>query len=226
MTISKAAANGNFTDHTRRVPAVLASSTFPRRDAVIPPSVAAAWGLRTTPVGVIVAGTSSPTSKQAQAAQAALSRLGMPGGLYTENGYQDQYRVGLVALLGASSFIALAAAMIATALAGVDSRPDLQTMAAIGASPRIRRRLSAARAGVIAGIGCLLGTACGFVAPIGYLGVQNALAAHNNDSSRYPITIPWWPNIAGVLIVLPLLATVGGYAFSRSRLPSERAHAT
>jgi putative ABC transport system permease protein len=218
--------NGDSHDLMHQMPAVLVPTTFPRYDAVIPSSVAARWGLHTAAVGVVVAGSTSPSSKQAQAAQAALSRLGITSGLYTENGYQDQYRVGLVALLGASSFIALAAAMIATALATVDSRPDLQTLAAIGASPRVRRRLSAARAGVIAGIGCLLGTACGFVAPIGYLGVQNALAARNGDSSRYPITIPWWPNITAVLILLPLVAAVAGYVFSRSRLPSERSRAT
>ena len=226
VDISTSTPSGNASDKSRRVPAVLAPSTFTRRDAIIPPSIAARWGLRTAPVGVIVAGSTSPTSQQAQAAQAALSRLGIAGGLHVENGYRDQYRVGLVALLGASSFIALAAAMIATALATVDSRPDLQTLAAVGASPRVRRQLSGARAGVIAGIGCVLGVACGFVAPIGYLGVQNALAARNGDMSRYPITIPWWPNIIGVLVVLPLLAAAGGYLFSRSRLPSERSRAT
>ena len=143
-----------------------------------------------------------------------------------ENGYQAEYRVGLLALLGAAGFIALAAAMIATMLATVDSRPDLETLGAIGASPRVRRQLSAARAAVTAGIGCGLGVACGFVAALGYIEAQNTVSAREHNLSRLPIDIPWWPNILGVLVVLPLLAIAGGYLFSRSRLPNERARAT
>ena len=209
-----------------RIAAVLVASSYRRFDAVIPPRAMAAWRLPVATSGVLVAGTTALTGRQQQAAQAALARLDIPGGLTVENGYQPQYRVGLLALLGASGFIALAAALIATMLATVDSRPDLQTLGAIGASPRVRRRLSAARAAVTAGLGCGLGVACGLVAALGYIGTQNTVSARAHSLARLPFAIPWWPDILGMLIVLPLLATAGGFLFSRSRLPSERARAT
>ena len=224
---STISSNGVASKNSRhRIAAVLVSSSYPRFDAVLPPAVMAAWKIPVATSGVLVAGASPPTNKELQAAQAALSRLGISGGLTVENGYQAQYRVGLLALLGAAGFIALAAAMIATMLATVDSRPDLETLGAIGAGPRVRRRLSAARAAVTTGIGCGLGVACGFVAALGYIEAQNTVSAREQNLSRLPIAIPWWPNILGVLIVLPLLAAAGGFLFSRSRLPNERARAT
>ena len=60
-----------------------------------------------------------------------------------------------------AGLITLGAAAIATGLAAVDGRADLSTLAAVGASPRVRRALSLSQSGVIAGPRSLLGAIVG-----------------------------------------------------------------
>ena len=63
----------------------------------------------------------------------------------------------LTVLAIVAGVITLGAAAIATGLAAADSRADLGTLAAVGASPGVRRALSLSQSGVIAGLGSLLG---------------------------------------------------------------------
>ena len=51
----------------------------------------------------------------------------------------------------------------ATGLAAADMRPDLTTMAAVGAPPGTRRLVVAGQAGFIAGLGVLIGTPAGLL---------------------------------------------------------------
>ena len=64
-------------------------------------------------------------------------------------------------LLGASLVVTVGASAIATALAGAESHADLATLAAVGASPGVRRRLSMAQAATVALIGAVLGVLAG-----------------------------------------------------------------
>lgn len=54
-----------------------------------------------------------------------------------------------------------------------DGRADLSTLAAVGASPRVRRALSMSQSAVIAGIGSLLGAAAGLGGAIAVLAALN-----------------------------------------------------
>src|SRR5690606_41705395 len=67
------------------------------------------------------------------------------------------------ALAGLASLVALAAVGLAVGLAAADARPDLATMTAVGAPPRIRRRIAAAQAGLLALTGSVRGVLAGTV---------------------------------------------------------------
>ncbi|MGH8793218.1 MAG: FtsX-like permease family protein, partial [Stackebrandtia sp.] len=126
-------------------------------------------------------------------------------------------------LLGVvSGLLALGATAVATALAAAESRRDLGTLAAIGASPTMRRKLSLFQAGTIS----LLGAGLGVLAGVGACAA--AIAAFNTTLSGlypiqelYPLSMPWL-NIVLALAVVPLVAMLGAGLLTRSRLPSER----
>ena len=80
---------------------------------------------------------------------------------------------GLVVLAVVAGVITLGAAAIATGLAAAEGRADLGTLAAVGASPRVRRALSLSQSGVIAGLGSLLGAIAGLGAATAVLFALN-----------------------------------------------------
>ncbi|UFU08043.1 FtsX-like permease family protein [Ruania halotolerans] len=117
-------------------------------------------------------------------------------------------------LLAIAVFVALAATGLSVGLALADSRADLATLAAVGASPRIRRRVTAAQAGVIA----VIGTATGLVTGIALSFVLGWWAATSfGYGDAWQTIIPWQP-LALALVLIPTLAIGGGWLFTRSRL--------
>lgn len=136
----------------------------------------------------------------------------------TESDVQQALTIlGLVA-----GIITLAAAALATGLAAADGRRDLTTLAAIGAPPRLRKLLSLSQAGVIAGLGGLLGTAAGAGSALALLAALNVgYATVWPRPELNPLTIPW-PTIAISLLLVPSVAMLGAALFTRSRLPIER----
>jgi putative ABC transport system permease protein len=129
---------------------------------------------------------------------------------------------GLVVLAIVAGVITLGAAAIATGLAAADGRADLSTLAAVGASPRVRRALSLSQSGVIAGLGSLLGVIAGLGAAAAVLFALNrAYADLWPAPAPYPIAVPWL-NLGVALLVVPLLSMLGAGLLTPSRLPIER----
>jgi putative ABC transport system permease protein len=125
-------------------------------------------------------------------------------------------------LAAVAGLITLGAAAIATGLAATDGRADLSTLAAVGASPRVRRGLSLSQSGVIAGLGSVLGGAAGLGASVAVLLALNRGAADVWPApTPYPVAIPWL-NVAVALLVVPVVAMLGAGLLTRSRLPIER----
>ncbi|MEV6445176.1 FtsX-like permease family protein [Amycolatopsis sp. NPDC051716] len=113
-------------------------------------------------------------------------------------------------------------AALATGLGAADGRADLATLAALGASPRMRRALSLSQAGVIAGLGSILGTLAGLGTAIEVLITLNQAAADAWPVQQpLPIILPWL-NMAAALVVVPLIAMLGASLLTRSPLPIER----
>lgn len=105
--------------------------------------------------------------------------------------------------VSASLLFALTVTGIAVALGEAESRPEQQTLLAVGADPRLRRRITAARAGIIALLGGLLAV------PAGLLPVWGLLL-----SRRSPLVVPTLEVVA-VVALLPVLAIAATWLLSR-----------
>jgi putative ABC transport system permease protein len=213
------------------VPAVVVPDGYPAAQLIVPPTVAAKLGVAVKDLGVFARDTRAPSDREKQQLAGRLNAIEPELYDYIESGYHDDRAWMMYALVGVAAVIAIGAAVIATALADVDGRADLVTLGAVGAAPRTRRVLSLSRAGVVAGVGAVLGTAAGFIPAIAYVRatrlpasaiarVAGVYTAQKPPAQLY-LVVPWLPT-AAILIGIPLLAALLAGAFSRSRLPSER----
>jgi putative ABC transport system permease protein len=189
---------------------------------VISPAIAQRAALRQQVNNVTAVTTRAPTQAERDRLTAGLSRLDRNYSVYVEQGPWHQANLLMFVLVAAAAVIALGAAGIATGLAAADSRPDLAILAAVGASPGVRRRLSLSQAGVIAGLGSLLGAGAGFGAAAAVLFALNRRYVEAWPALEpYPITAPWL-NLTAALLVVPAIAMLGAGLLTRSRLPVER----
>jgi putative ABC transport system permease protein len=113
-------------------------------------------------------------------------------------------QVLLGTLIGVAAVLVLVAALVTTALAQAEGQADLATLAALGGTVNLRRRVVAGQALVVAGLGTLLGFTAGLLP-----GVTFALIFTKESYNPVPtagiLVIPWLP-LAAVLFGVPLLA--------------------
>lgn len=211
--------------------ATVVTDGFPAAAVIVPPSAVARYG-EPEAIGVLATTTHLPTDHQTQAARGQLQALDPDAYLQVESGYHNPGQWALYLMIGIAGIIALGAASIATALANTDGRDDLVTLGAVGASPRTRRVMSMSRAGVVAGLGCVVGVAAGFVPAFAWVRGDRATQAANAkffgggrpDVSLH-FVVPWTP-ILIALVGIPLIAALLAGLVTRSRLPSERVRST
>ena len=108
-----------------------------------------------------------------------------------------------IVLLAGSILFALSVTGIAVALGEAESRPEQRTLLAIGADRRLRRRIAAARAGVIALLGGVLAVPAGLLPVWGLLVTRKA-----------PLVVPV-PEVIAAVALLPVLAIAATWLFSR-----------
>jgi putative ABC transport system permease protein len=188
--------------------------------SILSPAAAAAAGLQTQPVQMIVATSRYPTQAEEDRFHQELADLGPYG--YVQQPPVYRGNTELLIVMAASALITLGAAGIGTGLAAADGRADLSTLASVGASPRMRRGLSLSQSGVIAGLGSLLGAGAG-------LGAATAVLVALNrrwldvwpGPAPMPLAVPWL-SLGVALLVAPALAMLGAGLLTRSRLPIER----
>ena len=175
-------------------------------------------GLVTAPLAVMATTSRVPTEAEQDRLQASIGRDFQ---VYVERGPQS-HPAALLLLAIIAGVIALGASAIATGLCAVDRGADHATLAAVGASPRVRRTLALSQSGAIAGLGSLLGTAAGLGAAAAVLFALNqSYAATWPAPEPYPVAVPWL-NVGVALVAVPLVAMLGAAVFTRSRLPIER----
>ena len=116
----------------------------------------------------------------------------------------------------------LGGTLTATFLALSDARPDLATLAAVGAAPRTRRGIAASYALVVGFVGALLGAVVGFIPgiaitwPLTYI-PGDQLGSSGEASGPY-LDVPWLL-VLGLVVALPLVTAAVVGLTARSRLP-------
>lgn len=180
---------------------------------VLSPESADALGLGSVVVGGLITTTTELDQEDVDRLNALVREVSTGLTLSADRPRAEGPSIALV-LVGVATLVALIAVGLAVGLAGADTRPDMATLAAVGAPPRVRRRIAAAQAGVIAGIGGVLGTLTGI--PIGLV-----LSLWGRESSGYgdlwPLAVPWQTTLLAV--VVPLVAMAAAWLLTRSRLP-------
>ena len=190
-------------------------------DPLLPPGALEDLGLTSEVAGLI-----GQVSRPATPAEEATATAGLGGDavLWIEHGNPwDQPSPIMLVLVIAALAVGLAATGISVVLSAVESRPDLATLAAIGAEPRARRRFAAAQAGVISVLGGTLGVAAGLM--LGWVLVTGERFRYDMPQLGWQVAVPW-PTVAAIAVGIPLLAMAVGYLATRSRLPLVRRIAT
>jgi putative ABC transport system permease protein len=101
--------------------------------------------------------------------------------------------------------LALGVLAVTVGLIRSETRRDLRTLAATGASSATRRSITAATAGALALIGAALGVAAAYLAALAYLR-NSALGGGIGALGNAPLA-----NLLALLIGLPLIAAVAGW---------------
>jgi putative ABC transport system permease protein len=191
------------------------------------PQTAHSLGFTTTPSRLAIGG---PELTKAQEDKLNGKLTLLDSTVYVERGYHPPYRLILALLAIIGALVVLVATVTATGLAMSEARPDLATLAAVGAPPRTRRYVAAAQSLVIGLIGTALGVALGFVPGLAVTwpltaGSYSSYAPPAGGANGPVIAIPWTLLLVVVLAV-PLLAALVTGLFTRSRLPMVRRLAT
>ncbi|HZG96626.1 MAG TPA: FtsX-like permease family protein, partial [Mycobacteriales bacterium] len=198
-----------------RLPAIVVGSGvgLENGNVIVSRQTAEKNGWRTAPRSWLLDLSRTPTAAERDRAEAVLLREDhqWDNGLYIERGFRSDRGIALLALLGAAALVALGASVIATGLAAADGRPDLATLSAVGASPRVRRVLAMSQAATIAFLGSVLGVLAGLVPAIAVI----------NARTDFPLVIPW-ATLTLVVVAIPTVIAALAGIFTRSRLPLER----
>ncbi|MDD9350289.1 FtsX-like permease family protein, partial [Mumia sp.] len=166
---------------------------------------------------------STLTAQQLRDVRASLRE--MPGlqSTWTERGFQETFTLQLLLLIGAGGIAVLIGTLSATGLALVDARPDLATLAAVGAGPRMRRAVAAAQAVVLGVLGAALGVVVGFAPGLAAARplTTDRWGALEGSPGGPVIDIPWAVLVTLVLVV-PMIAGAVAAVATRGRVPLTR----
>lgn len=208
-----------ITTTTTPVPGYSTPQRHPAPLAVMTEETARSLGFDVATFLMYATTTRMPTEQEQDALTAA---LGGEYEVHVDRPTDSDVQQALTVLALVAGLITLAAAALATGLAAADGKRDLTTLAAVGATPTLRKLLSLSQAGVIAGLGGLLGTAAGTASALALLTALNTgYATRWPQPELNPLTIPW-PGTAIPLLAIPATAMLGAALFTRSRLPIER----
>ncbi|GLW69043.1 hypothetical protein Kpho02_13420 [Kitasatospora phosalacinea] len=215
---------GDYRGTTRdvTVDAVEVSAPLPFGTVVMSAEAAQKAGLGLRAEGSLWKPAAQLSDARVQKVEAHLAKLDDTVYLDVEQGFKAERSVKMVGLTVFAALVALGAAGIATGLAAADSQQDLATLAAVGASGGIRRRLSGFQCGVIAAMGAVLGLLCGAVPAVALrlLEARNSLVWINGVPAGHEdavIAVPW-ADLAALLIGLPAVAVLLAALLTRSRI--------
>ncbi|WP_454296121.1 FtsX-like permease family protein [Salana multivorans] len=189
---------------------------------ILPPSVAESAGLETTLVGAVARPGEPYSTDWADRVRGERAQAWV----HVQGPFTSSAGTTIAAIVGVAAIVALAATWLSVALAGAETRPDLATFAAVGAGPRLTRRVAAAQAAVVAvlgvGLGVLLGLMLGWVLGTVTTEISWSPSMIEDAGGTVPgVTVPWlW--VLLIALVLPALAVAGAWLTAPRRLPLVR----
>lgn len=172
-------------------------------DVLLTQQEATSLGLRVQPDGFLIQTAHPLTAAQIHAAQITAATAGTV--VETREApdrslQQLRYWATLVGVLVALAVLAMTVGLIRS-----ETSSDLRTLTAAGASGGTRRMLTATTAAALGLLGGLIGVAGAYLALIAW---------HWHDVSY--LNKPPYLNLAVLVVVLPLVALVGGWVFGRT----------
>jgi putative ABC transport system permease protein len=195
-----------------------ATGGYAPAQGVVSPEVAERLGLPATEVGLLLPG---PVDRDQEADVSEVVRGISPSAMvYVERGYESPDEVAVIQLvLGVlGGVLMLGGTLTATFLALSDARPDLATLAAVGAAPRTRRGVAASYALVVGLVGSVLGAVVGAVPGVAVSYPLTRSFDPTGQAASHYLAVPW--TVVGVVVVgLPLLVAALVGLTARSRLP-------
>ena len=218
VTVSSTDVDGNPVGvRQSAAPAVLGRWNPSLVIAVLSPAAAQRLGAVADDLRLLIPDASGVTPAMQDDLAAGAEAAGVSVGSYVERGswpgqYVPDYVLWLV-LAGAALLIGATMTVI-TALSVTDSRADLATLGAVGASGRVRRALSGWSALLVTALGCLLGCAAGLVPAWGLVRLQQLTGAFTTSAFVVP-----WRELLVLGLGLPLAAYLVAGLLTRSRLP-------
>lgn len=171
-------------------------------------------GMHPGPAELLVQLTRPPSAAEVDAAAGAAAAVyKQPGaGFWVEPGIPQDNAWLTWSIVALSALITFSAAGITTGLSLADARADHATLAAVGASPRLRKGLAGSQALLTSGLGTLLGALAGTVpAVLIVAGTEMGIA----------LDVPLL-HLLALLIAVPLTGAVLAWLFTRARLPASR----
>lgn len=171
---------------------------------------------------VVPAGDRGSLTSGAEARLAeVVAGLDPDSSVYVERGFTETFTLPMAVLGIAGAVLVLAGTLTAAGLALADARPDLATLAAVGAAPRTRRLIAGGQAAVIGLLGAVLGLGVGAVPGVAvtFPLTQEGFGA---TVTTGPIIVVPWLLLSLVAIVVPLVASAAAAIGTRSRLPMVR----
>nr|WP_272917736.1 FtsX-like permease family protein [Nocardioides flavescens] len=195
------------------------SDPYDGPSAILTPAAAAELGQEPSVVSLLVTG--GLDGDQEDTVQEALKGVDPSASIYVERGFQPESDalIAQLVLLGLGGVLMLGGTLTATFLALSDARPDLATLAAVGASPRTRRGVAAAYALVVGGIGSVLGALVGSIPGVAVTWPLTSSPGFGGGGPTGPfLDVPWLMLLA-LVVALPVLTALVVGASARSRLP-------
>jgi putative ABC transport system permease protein len=163
-------------------------------------------GWKQTPAGWLVESGEPLTSDQIADART----LAADAGLTVEVRREPTSRTRAIALaIGAAALLALGILAMTVGLIRSESARDLRTLTATGATPRVRRALTATTAGALALLGAVLGVGGAYV----------VLTATYHDDLGYLSDVPVL-SLALAVVGVPLAATAAGWLLAGREPPA------
>ncbi|CAL4858865.1 FtsX-like permease family protein [Microbacterium sp. MM2322] len=184
----------------RTAPAITVTAPDQNIVAAVAPTTAREWGIEVVPrqvLAVFPEGADMNSQDRLNALTGSLDTDEYQVSLWRETGPSSP-AVWLVPLLAAVAVLVLGASAVALGLARFERRPDDATLAAVGGTPGLRRRIGLWQGLVIAGFGTFAGATAGILPPIGFW-----LQSQTSFEPLNLADIPWWL-LGALAVALPL----------------------